>query len=157
MDTRSLSFCSLPLPSGKLGGNDTNSIINLALLIYESPTRNVSALLYRGRLSTVNGSSSEWVDITSQESKALPSAFRNPESTLYSNFSSFTLYETFDGIEPHVSLSTPFTCAANFSNYDVGLLFYWPDAEFPVVAPSYSINPGGVGGFRDGMYRDGMY
>ena len=140
VDTRSLSFCSLSLPSGTEILNGTNSIINLALLIYESPTRKVSALLWRGNTSTYGSAPNEWVDITSQESKALPDAFRNPDDSTSSLAftSSFTLYEA----NTSATLSTPFICEANYSSYEVELLFYSPDAGSAILNPTYSANSG---------------
>ena len=99
----------------------TSSPKNLAILYYENPAGNVSALLQR--LVWINSSSGpsaeyQWHDITSQSSKSLPSDFLNVNPEI-----SHTLWEATELFGSHTRLSTPFTSRANFSD----TLFYAPD------------------------------
>ena len=117
--TRSLSTCLLP---GVDSHNTSN--INFAFLFYENSTGQVSALLQH----QPNGTSPvQWIDITSQESRSLPDEFKQRDSD--SDVGSTTLYESQSGVR----LSTPFTCAANFSQNSMGALFHSPNTGFVEV------------------------
>lgn len=102
--TRSLSVTSISTPSG-----DFNGTINLALLFYENPNGNVSALLQRDGVSGF-----QFVDITSQESPSLPNEFRSSSGM----FRSYTLYES----AMNATFSAPFASGYNQSR----ALFYSP-------------------------------
>lgn len=131
VETRSLSIRLLPAANGSssvsLAGS--NSTDNIALLYYENPNGKVSALLNRILRLTGTYGQIQWVDVTSQESKALPREFRpagwvdhdtiasDPNTTR-----SHTLYDT----DPNIVYSTPFTSAANFWGGSAGALFYSP-------------------------------
>ena len=152
MDARSLSIT----PIGN-GSSDTNS----ALLYYENPNGNVSALLRRGSFQE----QFQWVDITSQQSKSLPNEFRNapglnadndtdlPEKVFGEGFKdSKTLYES----NTDAIFSTPFTSGANLSGPFIGALFYSPPESSLFGSGSftyaqYLIGPGGPGIFSTGM------
>ena len=162
MDTRSLSIT----PIGN-GSSDANPTTNSALLYYENPNGNVSALLRRG--SFVD--QFQWVDITSQQSESLPNEFGNapglnahsdtnlPEEISGDYFNdSKTLYES----DTDAIFSTPFTSGANLSGPFIGALFYSPpepslvNGKFPLSSGSFtyaghSIGPGGPGYFGSGM------
>ena len=90
VNTRSLVI--IPLSESVV---PNSSYINQAILYYENPNGDVSALLQR-RVSAEY----QWVDMTSQESQSLPHDCRN----LPNNGSSHTLYES-EG----AAISTPFT------------------------------------------------
>ena len=134
-----------------------NSTSNSALLYYENPTKKVSALLQRIHTDVDQNYTNvqpQWVDITSQESQSLPAEFRNVPGFRYSN----TLYES----DTNATLSSPFTCAANFSLATVGALFYSPhNASLldsgPVVESDYRIGPSGPGNFSKGMHSRSSY
>ena len=141
MDTRSLSIIQI----GN-GSSDTNSSSDSALLYYENPIGNVSALLQRIAPSSI----AEWVDITSQTSQSLPGGFRNADSAVQF---SHTLYESDIG----APFSTPFTSVANFSlkrlGEDVigdGALFY-SSPEATLVSTVYNTTFGTPGTFISGM------
>ena len=105
-NTRSLSIAALGTTPPLTVDPSTNS----ALLYYENPSGNVSALLQQG---------GGWVDITSQESKSLPQEFRNIEES-----DSYTLYDSGE----LGTLSTPFACGANWSGPGtIGAIFYTPN------------------------------
>lgn len=143
MDTRSLSFNSL---------NETftgNSTISSALLYYENPTGNISALLQR----TNAQDQSQWVDITPQGSKSLPTYIGT----------SFTFYE----LGNNATFSTPFTSAANFAGNTITALFYSPNISpkngGPVIltsgynAVAEQVDPGGPGYLLSGMHCVSAY
>lgn len=109
-------------------------------------------------------SHNQWVDITSQESAALPHEFLNAPGFNYSNSFyeygsnhnttfSHTLYDT----DPIAVYSTPFTSAANFFGPSSGALFYSPfnpllNATSPLAGGSffnagYEIDLSGPGNF----------
>ena len=143
VNTRSLSIASI----GVAGGNRTNS----ALLYYENPTGNISALLRRLPVSpgTLQYTDFEYVDITHQ-SKTLPDEFRN-NGTLDSH-ESRTLYEL------DVPFSTPFASQTNWSA-NIGALFYSPSGSsanngslFFFQPVDYVPNSSGPGTFSVGMY-----
>lgn len=158
VNTRSLSITSV-------SNNDTNSTTNSALLYYENPTGNVSALLQRISpqptqiLKVLNA---QWIDITSQESKSLPDEFRNVPDFNLSN----TLYES-----TNAKFGTPFTIEANFSGSSIGALFYSPPTSASrfrwfegylysagtIVTADYIIGPRGPGNFSAGMHFAGLY
>ena len=164
MDTRSLSISSLP------GANQSSSLnpekdwtTNIALLYYENPNGKVSALLRRlinevieGEPQARSSQQDQWIDITSQESKALPHGFSNAPGFYYSNHNatfSHTLYEA----DPIAVYSTPFSSAANFFGPSAGALFYSPfnallNATSPLAGgcffnTNYEIDLSGPGNF----------
>ena len=154
MDTRSLSI-SYFLTANESYSVDVSpdSTTNVALLYYENPNGNVSALLHR----YFNGSN-EWVDITSQESKGLPHEFRNAPGFNYSTDSNttndFILSHTLYDADPTVVYSTPFVSAANLFGKSAGALLYSPlfNATSPLAGGSffnigYDIDLGGSGNF----------
>ena len=128
-NTRSLSVAALGItpPLTVLNLTTVNSTTvnsttvnstNLALLYYENPGGNVSALLQQR---------DRWVDITSQDSKSLPQEFRNTPASLQTS-DGYTLDDSaYDG-----TLSTPFACGANWSFPGaIGAIFYTPNLSFP--------------------------
>lgn len=147
-DARSLSITHIEAPTGF---PQTNSTYNTALLYYENTHGKISALLRRLNYqvsSTESTSETQWIDITSQESKALPNEFRNLPGI------SRTLYES----NTNASLSTPFTSVGNLSGFSIGTLFYLlpnasleidnfriPDGAF--VCGGYLANSSGPGYF----------
>ena len=155
VETRSLSIT----PLGN-GSSDTNSTTNLALLYYENPTGNASALLQR---ISPRSALTQWVDITSQESQLLPGEFRNTGPMTNMDLS-HTLYES-DNI--NAIFSTPFTRVANFTGIlseddigvqpgmgalsPVGALSYSPP-NASLVSIVYNAVLGGPGNFRTGMH-----
>ena len=164
MHTRSLSISSIGGTEGLLP--ITNSITNSALLYYENSTGHVSLLLQRIRFiepsSTAGTGSyrlSQWVDITSQESKSLPNEFHDTPGETFSN----TLYEsdTYNAI-----YSSPFTSGANFATWSVGTLFYSPSSaalngtpisgDFIAFAGG-TFGPSGPGKFSAGMHSACSY
>lgn len=137
VDTRSLSISLFPLANSSSLNTFENSTVNVALLYYENPNGKVSALLHR-RLQTILAKgpnaglslSDQWIDITSQESKALPDEFRGAPGFNYNNTvqrrqtlnDSRTLYEA----EPFAVYSTPFFSASTFFRSSVGAMFFSP-------------------------------
>ena len=165
MHTRSLSISSIGGTEGVLP--TTNSTTNSALLYYENSTGNVSLLLQRIKfidsLRTHEDSTayrlSQWVDITSQESKSLPNDFHDTPGQTFSN----TLYgsDTYNAI-----YSSPFTSGANFATWSVGTLFYSPSSAAPNDVPisghfiafgGCTFGPSGPGNFSAGMYSACLY
>lgn len=119
MDTRSPSVTPIATPMLQ---PDSDSTVNSALLYYENPNGAVSGLLRRTVYLFDQYSGSEdtqWVDITSQESKSLPNGFRNVPHSHYNH----TLYESY----PNATFSAPFTSAANSSGSVIGALFSQPN------------------------------
>ena len=156
MDTRSLSLSSVP--------SDANTtLISQAILYYENPTGNVSALLQRITDNdpteyNVPSWSQKWFDITSQKSESLPNEFRNIDEKNSSKSSySKTLYES----NTNATYSTPFTSGANFAGWNVGALFYSPSNKSldgsplisggGIVAAGYTMSLNGTGNFTAGM------
>ena len=147
----------------------TNSTINSAILYYENPTGNVSALLQRTTSQSYpnilngRGSSEEWIDIISQKSKSLPDEFRNTPGRNFSNYLySNTLYES----DVNVTYNTPFTSGANFSGWSVEAFIYSPSntllVEGALVSGSflqigYIVGANGTGNFSLGMHIDSSY
>ena len=176
VDTRSLSISLLPTANTSSNLDlSKNSTTNVALLFYENPNGKVSALLYR-LMNIVNenpqagmSQQDQWIDITSQESKALPNEFRNPPGFHYSNTfykdsgykdikPSRTLYET----DPFAVYSTPFFSAPNLFK-SVSAIFYSPfnlplNTTSPLAGDcfftaSYGASINGTGNFSlDGMH-----
>ena len=160
MNTRSLSITSV---------NNTviNSTTNSALLYYENPTGNVSALLQRispQPTQILEMLNAQWIDISSQESKSLPDEFRNVPGFNFSN----TLYESYT----NAKFSIPFTSGLDFSGSPtIGALFYSPPTNASrfrlhdgslvsastIVTADYQIGPTGPGNFSAGMYCAGLY
>ena len=160
VDTRSLSTTTI-----RSGSSDTNATTNSALLYYENADGKVAALLQR-ITDTVNqdgqfGRSTQWVDITSQQSKSLPNEFRNVPDSEYSN----TLYESVKKSVINATFSTPFTSGANFFGCTIGALFYSPPAaslvnggrvvsSAAILSSLYTIGPNGPGNFSEGNDDD---
>lgn len=154
-DTRSLSTTSIEAP---MGFPNTNSSFNTALLYYENTHGKISALLRRldyQVYSTESTGGTQWIDITSQDSKALPNEFRNVPGFNYSR----TLYES----NTNASFTTPFTSDANSSVFSVRTLFFLlpnasleidkfriPDGAF--VCAGYRTNSSGPGNFTGMLY-----
>ena len=140
VNTRSLSITLFPFANTSLNTTE-NSTTNVALLFYENPNGKVSTLLYR-LINTFNSPGGvlfdQWINITSQESKALPNEFHNAPGSNHSNtpyrlceFSntcSHTLYEA----DPNAVYNTPFFSTPNFLGA-VGATFH-----SPLNAPSTS-------------------
>ena len=128
---------------------NSNSTENTALLYYENPVGNVSALLQRTFMTWHDSSAGDagqlefnWLDITSQSDKSLPSDFLNTDPDI-----SHTLWES----GASTRFGTPFTSRVNFSQSSMspdfvclGALFYAPDSGM-LVADSYSIRAEGSG------------
>ncbi len=121
LDTRSLSISLFPVADNLSSLSlDEKSTTNVALLFYENPNGKVSALLHRlmntfiEKPSAIGNSEDQWINITSQESKALPNEFRNAPGFNYNN----TIYEynttlsrTLYDADPIAAYSTPFFSA----------------------------------------------
>ena len=129
VDAQSLSFCFLP----GIGVYNTSNI-NRALLLYENSTGQVSALLQLFQYTTPQ--QTQWVDITSQESRSLPNEFK-----LRDPGGSTTLTES----QPNAKFSAPFVSAANFSKNAVGALFSSPNDTITEVI--YNVSTSGPGLF----------
>ena len=141
MTTRSLSIVRVLISSPLDGG--TGDLSDLSLLYYEDPTGRISVLSQRPV-----GNTTEWVNLTSQESKSLPDEFRNtPASTAGGH--SKTLYES---LGTDTTLRAPFTCGANWTtsfvgNVSIGAIFYSPQvsspnaSNFQFVIEDYIIGP----------------
>ncbi|KAL9071738.1 MAG: hypothetical protein Q9161_004002 [Pseudevernia consocians] len=169
VDTRSLSISLFPMANSSSSLNilGENSTANIALLFYETPNGKVSALLHRLILKIVDENSQagsfspespqdQWINITSQESKALPNEFRNAPGFNYSNtlykvsgynttFSQ-TLYEA----DPIAVYSTPFFSAPNLFG-SVGAVFY-----SPFNLPLNAISPLAGDSFFTATYEIGL-
>lgn len=116
----------LPNSNGSFSENTTT---NEAILYYENPTGNVSALMLR---SYEGGKS--WFDVSSQSSQFLPGDFLNSAQSLFSN----TLYES----ARNYTFSTPFT-ARNIPKREIDnsvteALFYSPRDDH-ILSNSYEI------------------
>ncbi|KAM0800348.1 hypothetical protein BDR22DRAFT_972912 [Usnea florida] len=180
VDTRSLSISSLETVNNSSEFNLVeNSTTNLALLFYENPNGKVSALLHR-LLNTVNmkfrmenAPRDQWIDITSQDSKALPNEFRNAPGFNYSNSlpnsSEFitTFSKTLYDADPNAVYSTPFLGAPDYttgSDVSVSAIFCSPlnlplNATSPSTCDSlgsaiYKIGLNGTGNFSLGVYSE---
>ena len=127
VDTRSLSISSFNFANDSSGLGSGENSTNLALLFFENPNGKVSALLHRSVFTEKPQGElfehDQWIDITSQESKALPKEFHNPPGFDSSNSSSRTLYEA----DPNgiYEFNTPFL-SAPWSDGFVGAMFYTP-------------------------------
>ena len=128
VDTRSLSISLFPTANNSSNFNlDEASTTNVALLFYENPNGKVSALLHR-LMNIVWGPQGgeswqdQWIDITSQESEALPNEFRNApgfnyRNTLYqlspynTTFSKTAFSKTLYEADPLAVYNTPFFSA----------------------------------------------
>ena len=132
LNTRSLSVASTGTTSPL---NASVNSTNLALLYYENPSGNVSALLQQG---------DRWVDITSQYSKSLPPEFRNSASLKTQG--GYTLYESGN----FGTLNTPFACGANWTSIGaIGAIFYSPNASISDSSSSIDLR------FTGNDYRSG--
>ncbi|CAD6587164.1 MAG: hypothetical protein ASARMPREDX12_002766 [Alectoria sarmentosa] len=153
VNTRSLSVAQ----TGFVPANETSTGKNLALLYYENPTGKVSALSQEIVLRAVTGLeagesvdgesvSSQWVDITSQESRSLPGYYRNTPGSTAGGYSK-TLDESLDS--NIFTLSTPFTCGVNSSNdFAVDAIFYSTNASNSEISyNAYTTGPSGAGNF----------
>lgn len=145
VNTRSLVITTLSEPF-----DPNSSYINQAILYYENPNGNISALLQRG-VSARTEAEYQWVDITNQESQSLPHDCRNGPNSR----SSHTLYES-EG----AAVSTPFTTSwlgTNPSADKIGLStratfytsanatsawFYSPEKEQFVLTNYYVLSTG---------------
>lgn len=121
VDTRSLSISLFQFANDSSGLNPVENSTNLALLFFENPNGTVSALLHR--FVVTDGWQDQWVDITSQESKALPKEFHNAPGFNSSNTLSRTLYEA-DKFGEY-EYNTPFL-SLPYSDGSVGAIFYTP-------------------------------
>ena len=176
VNTRSLSITSI----GN-GSSSTNFTTDSALLYYENPDGNMSALLQRGDPLYP----AQWIDITSQGSESLPDEFRNNQSsTVYVTATSATLYES----DTNATFNTPFisgadfdalfytasstivgltsTCAESRSCFTIGAIALenyssanatldnggHPDSGGNFVYTTYTIGLGGPGNFSSSMY-----
>ena len=128
VDTRSLSFCLLNVTGT---GHSNNSTLNLALLLYENPTGNITALLQRFH---TRYDDTEWIDVTSQRSQLLQDAFRNGPGS--DNNNSTTLYES----DTDVTFSAPFTCTPSNDGKLMELVFYTPNATNLLTNVIYKAN-----------------
>ena len=177
VDTRSLSISLFPMANSSSNLNiGENSTTNIALLFYETPNGKVSALLHR-LIIIVNenpqaGSSpqDQWINITSQESKALPNEFRNAPKFNYRNTPyegdpllgdghnptfSHTLYEAdpiavystpfFSALNPNGSLGA--NCAMFYSPFNLPLNATSPLAGDSFITATYEIGLNGSGNF----------
>ena len=150
--TRSLSITSVPGSGVDRGGPHPTQ--NLAILYYENPAGNVSALLRRLVWKSDNsseGSYVEWLDI-SQRSKSLPSDFLNFDPGVH------TFWESNQRFGHYYTLSAPFTSRANFSDqptspgtFELGALFYAPD-NGSLVSDFYFIGFQGPGNYSGRMH-----
>ena len=141
VDTRSLSIRLFPVAnnSSSLLTLDKNSSTNVALLFYENANGKVSALLQCLTTIISEGGSEDtgyqWIDITSQESKALPNEFRNSPGLNYRNTlgeppgNSITFSHTLYEADPTVEFSTPFFSVPNSFGSSGGALFYSPNSS----------------------------
>lgn len=139
VDTRSLSFCSLPGT-----GPTNNTYLNLGLLLYENPTGKVSALLQRVQKPTDElgpEPAIEWIDITSLESRSLPDDLRSDPDD---NGATTTLYESGVNYTPSedYTFSAPFTSAANYFASAIGALFATPSSDLPIMQTTYNVTYG---------------
>ena len=156
VDTRSLSIKRI-VNDSRL---EMNSTTNCALLYYEDTSGKVSALLNRvserPNPSSGLGLQFQWINVTSQESEALPPEFRNAPGYNYSKTFSHTLYES----DPFTVYRTPFSSD--------GGLFYSPSnpvlsAASPLTGGSifwtgYNIGTTGPGNFSQvGMHYVSSY
>lgn len=156
VDTRSLSISLFPEAdnSSSLDPGE-NSTTNVALLYYENSMGEVSALLHR-LLNIVHENSEaasytldQWINITSQESQALPNEFRSAPGFNYSNslykasgYDNCTFSHTLYEADPIAVYGTPFFSAPNFFESSVGAMFYSPfnlplNATSPLAGDSF--------------------
>lgn len=145
MNTRSLSVAqtAIVLP------DETSTQRDLTLLYYENPAGKVSAL---SQETIVDSQSTEWVDITSQQSKSLPERYRNTPGSTTGTYSK-TLDETVDSNT--FTLSAPFTCEGILSDgpYYIEAIFYSTDASnSEILTNGYVTGPSGAGNFSPGMH-----
>ena len=136
-DTRSLSITLLQGADNSSSlDSSKNSTFNVALLYCEDPNGKISALLHRLIINLEDSNDGsllqgDWLNITSQGSKALPNGFRNPpdfnsSNTLpkdsgYTTAFSRTLYEA----DPLAIYNTPFFSFLGGSG-NVFAVFYSP-------------------------------
>ena len=129
MTTRSLSIVETGIsPPSNWNQLDLDSL-DRSLLYYEDPTGRILVLSHQAVGNEKNrtlekGPTTEWVNLTSQESKSLPDEFRNTPASIASK----TLYES---LGTKTTLRAPFTCGLNWTVVDedtlsVGALFYSP-------------------------------
>ena len=171
VDTRSLSISLFTTAKNSTDFNNLfeESTTNEALLFYESPNGKVLALLYRvmNVVSTPGGESQidQWIDITNQDSKALPNEFRNAPGFNYSNSlillsnNNTTFSKTLYEADPIAVYSTPFSSGLDSSG-SVNAIFCSPlglplNATSPpsgerFIAASYTIGLNGTGNFSVG-------
>ena len=162
VDTRSLSISLLPgVNVSSSQGFSNNATTNVALLYYENPNGNVSALLERTVPNDYDMESMvdlQWITITSQESKALPDEFRNAPALNDEAAGSHTLYEA----NTMAVFSTPFLNSPSFPGSLPPQLFYSPynlNATSPLAGGSictlsYTIGVSGPGNFSTDSTHD---
>ena len=150
MNTRSLSVAN----TGNFINTSLEDLADLALLYYENPTGNVSALCqvsYDVNKGSWNESNVQrWIDITTQESKSLPDVFRNAPSSAAASESK-TLDESL--ALKNFTLSAPFTSQiTRFQQPGIRAFFYSPASifgHFPINM--YLTGPSGPGNFSPSM------
>ena len=148
----------------------TNATTNVALLYCEDPNGKVTALLHRLLFIVIGNppddgvtSEDEWLNITSQESIALPNEFRNPSGFNYSNAlneysgHSTTFSRTLYEADPIAVYSTPFLSTPDSMHGLVSAIFYSPfnlslDVTSPLAGDNfftarYEIGSTGPGNF----------
>ena len=123
----------------------------LTLVYYEDPKERISVLSQQPS-RFADDADSEWVDMTSQESKSLPDDFRNNPASVAEGYSK-TLYES---LRTNTTLRAPFTCGETWSSsvgtFLVGAIFYSPQlsspnaSNFQFVIEGYTMGPGGSPG-----------
>lgn len=153
VNTRSLSVAQ----TESVLSNETSTGTDLALLYYENPTGKVSALSQETVVEGVEGVeggesiNTEWVDITSQESKSLPDRYRNTPGSTAEDYSK-TLDESLDSNV--FTLSAPFTCEGNsFNGPVVKAIFYSTGAlNLEIQFNVYTTGPSGAGNFSRSMH-----
>lgn len=169
VDTRSLSIILFSVANDSSNLNNENSTTNIALLYYENPNGKVSALLYRPLTVIAENQNDgpylldQWIDITSQESKALPNEFRNAPGFNYSDalythsgYGNATFSHTLYEADPIAVYSTPFCSAPNtfgvsvawfYSPFNLPLNAITPLAGDSFFAASYMVGLNGSGNF----------
>ena len=176
-DTRSLSITLLPVADNSSSLDPSkSSTTNVALLYCEDPNGKISALLHRLiiNLEDSNDGSllqADWLNITSQGSKALPNEFRNPPDFNYSNTLpgdsgyNTTLSRTLYEADPLAVYNTPFfsfaasggVLAVFYSPFNLQLNTTSPLAGDNFFTASFGIGQTGPGNFSLGMQHATIY
>ena len=125
IDTRSLLVMLVPGgDNATLSRNDTNSIMNLALLYYESPNGKVSSLVMRG----------------------------DQGSFIYGFMSSQKHFQQFDEWVPNTQVSPPFTGGLYGSLQSLTVLYHSSTDGEELLCQSFTVNPISSGNFTAGMH-----